>query len=90
MATKKKTSSLTLRRTADGSLEIDGDAPDRHTFVGQTIARELETGGMAVFLEVGGHVYELEGFEPVDPDAEEPRPNYGAWIMRLTKGGSDG
>lgn len=86
----KKTSTLRLRRSSDGLLSIEGDAPERHIFVGQTIARELETGGVAVFLQIGGHVYELEGFEPMDPDAEESRPNFGAWIMQLTKGEYDG
>lgn len=81
-------STLILRRAADGTVRIQGTAPDRHVFPASFINRELDAGAVEVHVTLhtgeGPVVYLMDGFEPYDSSPFDPdRPgkrNLSGWI----------
>lgn len=74
--------SLHLRRRADGTLSITGEAPDEHEFPMSFLNREigkLVDVHVTVHTDEGDVVYEVSGF-PTATDAEQP--NYSALVAQ--------
>lgn len=88
-------SSLQIRKKRDGTVAIQGDLPDEHTFSSRWIARELGglvTVKLTVHTTDGDEEYDLEGFDyhldadgkPVVDDDGTDRANFTGWRARRT------
>lgn len=74
-------STLVLRKRADGSRTIEGDAPDAHEFSARWIERELGDlveVTVTVKTTAGDIEYTLAGFAQVESE-DGPKPNFTGW-----------
>lgn len=77
---------LMLRRREDGTVEIQGNPPERHTFSARQLVREPDA--FEVVVRFAGEEYRLLGFESIpNEETGEPAYNFTAWQCERVKGG---